>query len=386
MKKIDKILILYIIVITALYHFFKLNFFKENEVIISFIRDFSILFIAIIMLIRNREKIRMSKISWLLSILLFIQILIGLINGESILKSMYDIRYFIIWPSIIFISYNIVNSKEQYYMILRVMKNIAIAIGILGIYFKITNNLDFLVVRFGEYGVKSILPTHIEYGLLMFLGCAISIYLQQEKTYKKNIYITVIEFIIFTIGVYFSFSRLSYLAYSTFIVIFFNFKIIKNKILRIIFLLLELSTIIIVIPNLINEIDNVNLFSTASLLDRIYNIWLNLNVTNKLIGNGFGSIGVNNSVLNSQFDLMLTDNLFVRIYYTLGFLGLATIVLGFILMILKSNKNLFLIALVISLALAALFGDIFTMIPVIPYLYIIFGAILKLTTIKEKIN
>lgn len=375
MKSKGQIGLYYLLLLFLIYHFLKINFFNGNEAILSLIRDFSIMVILVFLLIKRKINRIDRDVAFLLIIyLIFIAVEI-IVNG-SILGSILDIRYYVIWPSMFFIGYLIIEDDSVFIKIVFSIVNFALIVCMIGLYFKVTFNSEYLFYRFGDYAIKSILPTHVDFGLFMFLAMTLCLYLKSRHKigYKKlTLYLTILS-----IGCFYSYSRLSYVAYIVFSVLYIGYEIIKNIYIKILFIISQIVAGIILIINSVELIASSKIMSIESLLDRINSIWANVEVKNILLGNGFGSIGVNSEYLVSNFSLRVADNLYIKTYYTVGVLGIIIMISLITLMIKKSNYNKLIIITIVSLALAGLFGDLLNIVPAIPYVYLVFGMITKL--------
>lgn len=349
--------------------------FIYDSMIISFIKEATIIFLFILLFKKIINKVTLISKYIIFCYICFI--FIATLNSKSLIGCIIDYKYYLVWPMMIFITNVLVNSDLEKIKLLTTIQIINLIIAILGFIFKITHNEIFLYGRFGEksIAIKSILPTHFDFGMLMGLNIFIT-YLLITR-YKQKYLISYLTIILSSIGVFFSYSRTSYVFYLI-IIIYMIFNLIsrniKNKFLN---MSIIINMFILGIISLIffsNKILNMKIFSAESLMMRINDTWKNIKVKNVFFGDGLGVIGSNKYNFNTNYPV--ADNMFNRISINIGIAGIIIITIIIITALIRyKNKDLFVI--VFACLISGIFGDIFTLVPFMIYLYCIIGILIS---------
>lgn len=370
----DKRYTLYYMILYYFSFFYTLDIFNiGNSMIISGVKEILII-ILFFMTFGTMLKVR-GYLGFY--IIYFLALIIAMIKSSSFGYLFVDLKYYFIWPLMIFISAELINNLERLIQLLHHLLIIGLIIGIWGLYAYFTNNSMFLQWRtvFQVNAIKSLLSTSFSYGALM----ALMVYVIVLLMYLNGISLArILICILFCLSTFLSYVRGSYLAAILLIYLLFRLCVIPKKFnltgrKKISLLILDLLVLFICCYLLFHNAES-EFLSTESLFARINGTWT-ASPDSILFGNGFGTVGRSENFSTSQYGT--TDNSFYRIYLTMGILGLVSMI-GILCGLYRIAENRkFLLNIYLSIGVVAFVSDYIAFCPAILVVYCLMGSALS---------
>lgn len=378
MKKILRI-IFYIILIYFILVFYINKYFFSDNLLVSISKEIIIILLFTILFILNIRRLRFQNNIFSLAIYVYIVlIIVALMRSPNVLSGFIDLKYYLIWPLMFILAKTLITDNKNRQFFYKFIILSALIVGLLGIYFYLTQNYDFLFNRVYDYAIISILGTNDDFGMFMCTALICSCIMILNGVKKHSVYWG-LSFLF----LYLSYLSLSRTAFFTTLIVFLLFinKIMKKKYLNnhklelaLNFLILTAITICLIMSIKLIQFDKGTFLNSASLIDRMSNAWVNTRAQNFWFGDGFGVIG------SDRFGSTLyitADNMFNRIQVNIGFLGLmcvVTILINFVRKTSVENRSLIII-IIAGLLFSGTFADIFMLTPAMVIIYCILGLL-----------
>jgi O-antigen ligase len=308
-------------------------------------------------------------------------LLLAFLSGFS-LSALDQLRYYVIWPFIIYISYYLIDTAEKRMSFLRFIRYIVGMLSLIGLIFLYINNQDFLVPRFQMWAPKSLTPTNVDLGVTIALVSINEIYriiIVREKKWLNYAFV-----VIMLICLILTFSRTAYLGFIVGIVLIETTKF-KGYIKILFTNLIGIILLVVVSLNVLydNVLFNIKYFSFESLYDRVTNTWEKAFKYISIFGYGLGKIGRDQNIY-------VIDNMYLRAVLDLGVIGFFLIVIlaSYFFALKYSKRELHLYnstkICFISFIIMSFFTDTFTLIPATPILYSLIGISVRSLQEKER--
>lgn len=370
---------LYVIIIYYFSFFYIFDIYNiGNSSLISGLKEILILICVLLLMMTRTDnsKLRFKRNYLGVSVAYFIVLLAAAVRSTTLSYAYIDLKYFLIWPLMIYITTKIIDNYSDYKRILFHVNIICIIIGIIGFLAYQKHILLFTQWRtiFQVNAPKSILSTSFDFGALM----ALAIFYNLVTIYFEKLKIWRLGFISFyAYMTYLSYTRGSYLSLIAFVYLILRSYFVKKAAVKkwhgTVKLVVDVFMVLLCIYIYFNFSDT-NALSIDSLVDRVINVWPSLKVDSIFLGDGFGTVGRS---VNGISLYGVSDNSFLRIILSMGLLGLAIILIIFKKIYDKANNKTLLRVLYASVGVTAFFSDYIVFTPAMILVYCAIGMWVK---------